>query len=63
MRLLEQVRTEASNLRWADALLTALAFPFLLLGAVLGGLARFLWVLVSWVYASVVVGFRKGRGT
>ena len=41
--------------------LTAVAFPFLVLGLLVGVLFKVVWSAVSWAYAAIKVGFELGR--
>ena len=48
-----RVAERASQIRFAQVLLTILASPFWLIGAVAG----LVWVCVTWCAAAVVIGF------
>lgn len=49
----ERVAVKAADVRLLRLVLSLLALPFYVLGAVAG----FVWLAARWIYAAVVVGF------
>ncbi len=59
--LVSRVDAEARKVDPRRVALTAVAFPFLVLGLLVGVLFKVVWSAVSWAYAAIKVGFELGR--
>lgn len=59
--LVSRVEVEARKVDPRRVALTAVAFPFLVLGLIVGVLFKVVWAAVSWAYAAAKVGFELGR--
>lgn len=59
--LVSRVDAEARKVDPRRVALTAVAFPFLVLGLLVGVLFKIVWSAVSWAYAAIKVGFELGR--
>lgn len=56
--MLEEIRSEANQLRLDRILLNIVTFPFVLIGWLVGVVVGFILLLIS----SLVVGYRRGLG-
>lgn len=59
----ERIAERAAALDPVRLLLALLAAPFLLIGWVAGKTVSIVWLVVSWMWAAVLVGWEQGRGS
>lgn len=60
--VVECIDTEARSLDPRRVLLTVLAAPLFAVGWVVGQVFRVVWLVFTWLWTALVVGFRTARG-
>jgi len=62
VKLFSRVQSRAANASPVEMILTALAFPFYLLGWAVGAAVRLALFLIGWAVTAAQVGFVDGKG-
>lgn len=60
-QLLDQIHTEARDLKPGRVALTLAAAPFFAIGWLVGSLVRLCWWAFAWCWSCVVVGYQMSR--